>query len=194
MRNGFVGRFSKHAFKLSDRTLRVALVLIVDAEVEPGVRQRWIPALHLLQERYRLLFPPWHLQQRERIVQFVACRIGRDCERLPKLPHRILLGGGILVEGFAEIAVLIEKRLIMRFRTRWRQNEYQGDEAQPPFRVHGNRAAGSRAITPWLSSMVRNWFASTFPMDCLVPLGHSISIDAAVSFPKPNVAARSLAE
>ena len=46
------------------------------------------------------------------------------CERLLKLLHRFLLGGGILVVCFAEIAVLVEQGLIMRFRTRWRQNEY----------------------------------------------------------------------
>ena len=50
MRDRLVRRSGEHALELLDGSLRVALMLIVDPEVEPSVRQRRILALHLLQK------------------------------------------------------------------------------------------------------------------------------------------------
>ena len=132
VRDRFAGHARNHAFKLRDGPIRVSLVLVIDPEIEPGVRQRRILALHLLQTLDCFFFPPLHPEQRERVVQFVARGIGRDFKRLLKLPNCVLLGGGILIERFAEIAVPVEQILIARLGTRRRQQQCKCDKAQLP--------------------------------------------------------------
>jgi hypothetical protein len=76
-----------------------------DAEVEPGVRQLGRLRLDLLELGHPGLGLPG-LEQRQTVVEPLARRAGGELERLAQLLDRLVLGGRVLVERLAEVAVV----------------------------------------------------------------------------------------
>ena len=78
MRDGFFGSARDHAFELRDRAFGVALALVIDAEIEPGVRQGRVLALHFFEKFDCLRLAAFQAQQGKRVVQLVAGGIRGD--------------------------------------------------------------------------------------------------------------------
>ena len=68
MRNRLIGSQLQHLPELPDRQILVAIVLVINPQIEPGMRQRRIVRLHFLQNRNRLIRLARN-QQRQRIIQ-----------------------------------------------------------------------------------------------------------------------------
>ncbi len=72
------------------------------------MRQRRVLALDALELGDPLGGAP-RLEQREAVVQALARRARRQRQRLAQLLHRLRLGGGVLVERLAEVAMLPQR-------------------------------------------------------------------------------------
>ncbi len=108
----FAGHTRNHAFELRDGTIRIALVFVIDPEIEPGMRQRGILALNVFEQLDRLLFVPTSAQQGECVVQLLPRGIRGDSERLLEFGYGPLLRGGIFVKRFAEVAMPGQRSII----------------------------------------------------------------------------------
>src|SRR5262249_49095774 len=94
------------------------ILLVVDPEVEIGVRDLRILLLRAL-ELGDAVFRLRRAQERKPVVHALAHRVRRQVQRLLELVDRELLGRRVLVEGFAEIAVMPE--LVARLAERRRR-------------------------------------------------------------------------
>ena len=87
--------------------VELVILLVVDAEIEPGVGQGRVAALNVLEESDGLGGSS-AAEKREGVVQLLGDGVGGEVERLLELGDGFGVGGGIFVEGFAEIAVSLE--------------------------------------------------------------------------------------
>src|SRR5262249_30813300 len=108
VRDRLVGHERDQALEF-DNGLRILRVLLVgDAEVEPGMRNLRVLALRALELR-NPLFRSTRFQQRQAVVDPLARRLRREIERLLEFVNGELLRRWILVEGLAEITMMPER-------------------------------------------------------------------------------------
>ena len=93
--------------ELGDRFFRLLRLLVIDPEIKPGVRKRWIEALYLFEER-DAFSRTISVELREGIVEFVADRIGREVERLLEFGNCLGVRGRVFEESLAQITVAFD--------------------------------------------------------------------------------------
>ena len=136
-----VGHQGHHPLELDDGAVVLRVALEGDPEIEPGVWDLRRLLLHPLQlgDPLRRLA---RLEQGQPVVEPLARRVGRQRERLLELLDRLVLGGGVLVERLAEVAVLPEQlvaagRRLGRSRADQPEREQRRQRRPPP---HGRAA------------------------------------------------------
>jgi len=103
--DGLVGGERQEMLELLDGVGGVAGALVPDPEIEPGVGEFGIAALDLFQFGGAFIGLAG-AQEGESVVEPVAGGIGREREGGFELGDGFVLRGGVLIEGFAEIAML----------------------------------------------------------------------------------------
>ena len=104
VRHRLVGHQFGHLLKLLDGVLVVAVFLVDNSQVEPGVWNFWVLLLGFEQLSHAVLGLAG-AQQGDAIVHPLTRGIGRHIERFLEFNDGFLLRCGVLVEGFAEIAM-----------------------------------------------------------------------------------------
>ena len=102
-----LGREFDQLFELSECFFRLIRLLVIDAEVEPGVRKRGIQALHLFEEG-DAFGGSISVEESEGVVQIFADGVGREVDGLLEFGDGFDMRGRIFEEGLAQIAVVFD--------------------------------------------------------------------------------------
>src|SRR5579883_1003693 len=125
--DGLTGHELHEFEELRQRLLGLVLLLVIDAEVEPRVRQLGVAVLDLLQKRHGFGGAS-AAQQGEGVVQLLRDGIRRHVEGLLELGDRFVMRGRVFVERFAEVAVALQ--LLFARRRRPEDDAGYGDRGQ----------------------------------------------------------------
>lgn len=105
MRYGLTRRQSDHLLELRDRLLEIARLFELDTEIKPGVGQFRIALLDLLQGCDSLRGTP-RPQLRQTEVQLFTSRLGSELQRPLEFLNGLPRCRRILIERFAQVAML----------------------------------------------------------------------------------------
>ncbi len=102
-----IGRELHHLTELRDGRFVIALLLVKNSEVKPGVRERRIVLLDFFEENHALVCLTG-VHQREAVVEFFAIGVGGEVESFFKFGGGFGGSGRVFVKRFAEIAALFD--------------------------------------------------------------------------------------